>query len=222
MVRETEIFKLLHKYFRTTGEIRIDDAGLVSCTGNVELTTKISRLPVRFDHVVGNFSCCNTEVNTLEGAPRRVDGWFDCSQNWLKSLAGAPRSVGSGFICSKNQLATLEGAPQRVGKGVDCSQNRLKSLAGAPQSVGGNFWCIDNKLTTLEGLPQITGTLWLSYSPTLPLLRCLLAKKVMFIPKLDDPALEEILSRYAGQGEAGAFACGAELATAGFKENARW
>jgi hypothetical protein len=63
--------------------------------------------------------------------------------------------------------------------------------------------------------------LYLSYSPTLPLLRCLLAKKVV-TTKPENSTVQDILNQYAGQGEAGAFACGAELATAGYKENARW
>ncbi len=183
MVNKDNIMRLLKRNFRTTGEITIDDEGLVSCKGNVELKQELKheRLPVSFD---------------------RIYGYFWCSHNQLETLAGTPRWVRGNFTCTSNQLTTLE---------------------GSLNSVGGDFWCFNNSsLRSLEGLPDISGTLFLSYSPTLPLLRCLLAKKVQFIPKLENKHIETILNHYAGQGEAGAFLCGAELATAGFKENARW
>ena len=203
MVDKDKIMRLLQRHFKTIGTITISDEGLVSCTGNVELkrTPKLERLPVAFDSVDGNFVCWDNQLITLEGAPKKVDGDF-----W----------------CFNNQLTTLEHAPQRVDGTFDCGFNQLTTLAHAPNSVGVDFNCSGNKLTSLEGLPVVPGTLYLSYNPTLPLLRCLLAKKVKFVTELQDKTIEDILNQYAGQGEAGAFACGAELATAGFKENARW
>ena len=203
VVDKNEILRLLHKYFYTPGRITIDDFGLVTCNSGVELKrgNLVTRLPVSFDRVDGNFVCINNQLTTLQGAPTSVGGSFLCSNNQLTTLAGAPTSVDDSFDCSVNQLTTLE---------------------HAPQSVGGDFGCYNNQLTTLEGLPVVTKTLYLSYSPTLPLLRCLLAKQVVFSPELENKTIETILNQYAGQGEAGAFACGAELASAGYKENAKW
>jgi hypothetical protein len=152
----------------------------------------------------------------------RVDGSFLCYLNQLITLEGAPKKVDGDFWCFNNQLTTLEHAPQRVDGTFDCGFNQLTTLAHAPNSVGVDFNCSGNKLTSLEGLPVVPGTLYLSYNPTLPLLRCLLARQVQFQPTLKDKTIETILNQHAGQGEAGAFACGAELATAGYKENARW
>ena len=203
MVDKKRIMEFLKQYFDTTGEISIDDRGFVTCKGDVTLKHmfKHERLPVSFD---------------------RVEGDFICLWHGLTTLQGAPRSVGGNFMCSNNQLTTLQHAPQSVDDSFDCSVNQLTTMEHAPKSVGGDFWCSNNKLATLEGLSDISGTLRLSYSPTLPLLRCLLAKKVELRPNREDKTIENILNQYAGQGEAGAFACGAELATAGFKENARW
>ena len=202
MVDKDKIMRLLQRHFKTIGTITISDEGLVSCTGNVELkrTPKLERLPVAFDSVDGNFVCWDNQLITLEGAPKKVDGDF-----W----------------CFNNQLTTLEHAPQRVDGTFDCGFNQLTTLAHAPNSVGVDFNCSGNKLTSLEGLPAVEGTLYLSYSPTLPLLRCLLAKKVV-TTKPENSTVQDILNQYAGQGEAGAFACGAELASAGLKDNARW
>jgi hypothetical protein len=245
MVDKKEIMRLLKQYFRTTGKITIDDEGLVSCNGDVILKQeqRHERLPVAFDRVGGNFWCWNNQLTTLAGAPQSVDrnfscynnqlttlegatqsvgGDFSCSNNQLTTLAGAPQSVGGAFLCNNNQLTTLAGAPQRVGASFDCSYNQLTTLEGAPQSVGGSFNCIHIQLTTLQGLPAVPGTLFLSYSPTLPLLRCLLAKKVEFVPELNNTTIETILNKYAGKGRREMFWCQKELEDAGFTENARW
>ena len=223
MVDKKEIMRLLRYYFATTGKITISDEGLVSCNGYVILRqgSKHERLPVAFDRVDGNFHCTNNYLTTLEGAPNSVSGDFACYNNQLTFLKHAPNSVGGDFYCGSNDLTTLEGAPKSVIGMFDCGFNRLTTLEGAPNSVGGDFLCTLNKLTSLEGLPVVPGTLYLSYSPTLPLLRCLLAKKVV-TTKPENSTVQDILNQYAGQGEAGAFECGAELATAGYKENARW
>ena len=245
MVNKEEIMWLLEEYFTTTGTITIDDRGLASCTGNVTLKKekKWTRLPVAFDRVDdtffcygntlmtlegapksvgGHFFCYGNKLMTLEGAPKSVVGSFFCSSNQLTSLEHAPQSVGGGFLCSANQLTSLEHAPQSVGGGFVCSANQLTSLEHAPQSVGGDFWCSGNKLSSLAGLPVVPGSLRLSYSPTLPLLRCLLAQQVEFEPSLPDKTVENILNKYAGQGRAGAIDCKRELVSAGFEENARW
>ena len=265
MVDKQEILRLLNKYFKTTGEITIDDRGFVNCKGNVTLKEryKHKRLPVFFDRVDGgfwgghnkletlagapnsvgdDFSCYDNQLTSLEHAPKSVDGRFDCSHNKLTSLKHAPQSVAGSFNCSNNQLTSLKHAPQSVGgdfncrkneltslehcpqsvnDSFDCSFNNLTTLEHAPKSVAGHFWCFDNKLTSLEGLPAVHGTLYLSYSPTLPLLRCLLAKKVEFFPKLPS-TVETIFNRYAGKGKRVMFDCQKELEDAGFLENARW
>lgn len=274
MVDKRKIEGLLAKYFTTTGTITIDDLGLVSCSGNVELKREwqFTQLPVRFEKVDGSFSCDrNTlqslegspkvvvgsficmynhlsgslkggptwvgrnyvcafnQLSSLEGAPEHVGGNFNCIKNQLKSLSGAPPQVYD-FDCSSNQLESLEGAPAIAGTYFSCRDNRLKNLVGAPAVVPGDFNCIHNPLRSLDGLPTEIGLkLFLTYKKSLPLLRCLTAKNgVGFFNKSDNlqkgdaQAVALILNRYKAQGEAGAFQCGADLAAAGFKPNARW
>ena len=104
-----------------------------------------------------------------------------------------------------------------------CHNNQLTTLEGAPTSVGGDFRCYHNQLTSLEGMPAVEGTLWLSYSPTLPLLRCLLAKEIQLYPKdRKHKTAEKILNRYAGQGKRALFDCQKDLEDAGFEGNAKW
>jgi uncharacterized protein (DUF1330 family) len=224
MVDKKQIMGLLKQYFDTTGEITIDDKGLVSCTGSVNLKKELKRLPVAFDKVGGGFWCHDNQLTTLEGAPTSVGGSsFSCSNNQLTTLEGAPTSVGGDFLCHNNQLTTLEGAPTSVGGSLLCHINQLTTLEGAPTSVGGDFWCYTNQLTTLKGMPTVPGILHLSYSPTLPLLRCLLAKEIQLYPENGKhKTAEEILNRYAGQGKRALFDCQKELEDEGFEGNARW
>jgi hypothetical protein len=226
VVDKDQILALLQEHFSIGGKVTIDEQGLVSCTGSVRLQTHISHLPVQFLKVSGEFLCNENQLlNSLEGAPQEVSRDFSCSNNpQLASLAGAPRKVVGDFSCSNlPSLTSLEGAPQSVGRSFYCIRNsQLTSLEGASVTVGKDIWLSGNPLLSLESLPQITGTLFLSYRRDLPLLRCLLANKIVFWPVEKDKTVEDILNRYAGQGEAGAFACGAELAAAGYKENARW
>ena len=176
-----------------------------------------------------NYVCAFNQLGSLEGAPDHVGGNFNCSKNLLKSLSGAPQKVWS-FNCSSNQLESLEGAPTTVAENFYCRDNRLKNLVDAPAVVPGEFDCIYNPLRSFDGLPQEIGVkLFLTYKKNLPLLRCLTAKRgVGFflksgnLQKGDAQAVALILNRYKAQGEAGAFQCGADLAAAGFKANARW
>ena len=142
------------------------------------------------------------------------DGTVSIDSNGLVSCTGN--------IVLKRQVHEIPVKFSRVDGNFYCNHNQLTTLKYSPTTIGGSFYCSINPLESLEGLPEKLKTLQLSYSPNLPLLRALNAKKIEFNPLLDDPTLKEILNRYAGQGEAGAFACGAELATAGYKENAQW
>jgi hypothetical protein len=60
----------------------------------------------------------------------------------------------------------------------------------------------------------------LDYDQKLPLLRVLVARQI-FIDYIPIP-LNDIIQKYAGQGRKGSLACAAEMARAGYKENARW
>jgi hypothetical protein len=120
MVDVTKINQLLKKHFRISGKVNVDlITGMVDVDGSVELKSQLTKLPIRFGQVSGD---------------------FDCSLSKLKSLEGAPDSVGKNFYCRYNQLKSLEGAPDSVGEHFWCSNNKLASLNGAPTSVGGEFW----------------------------------------------------------------------------------
>jgi len=139
--------------------------------------------------------------------------------------------VGGYFLCNNNKLISLEGSPQIVGGGFYCNNDQLTSLKGGPGSVG-EYWCNTNPLETLKGLPdQISDKLILTYSPQLPLMRALVANKILFSNRYESKdilAINNVLNKYAGQGKSGMMKCASELLTLGkelgvdLRQNARW
>ena len=137
----------------------INPDGLVDVDDDVELYNKgLTKLPLKFGKVTGNFDCSYNQLITLEGSPISVDGGFYCYNNKLTTLEGGPREVGGDFKCGYNQLTTLEGSPISVDGDFYCYNNKLTTLEGSPREVTGYFNCYNNKLITLEGGPQeVTG-----------------------------------------------------------------
>ena len=162
---------------------------------------------------------------TLEKRPIRIlaNGTVNATECWLvKDTAEIPIRFGiikNNFGADHKGLETLKNFPRIVKGSCWVSHNKLKDLKGAPEKILGSFHIESNPLESLEGFPAHVGQLYISWSRNLPMLRCLNARHIVVYRQ---PKIQMILNRYAGRGEAGAFECGAELATAGFKENARW
>jgi hypothetical protein len=133
----------------------INPDGSIDVDDNVDLySQRLTKLPLKFRNVSGDFNCSNNKLISLEGCPQSVSADFICFNNQLTSLEGGPQSVGGGFYCYNNQLISLVGCPQSLSGSFNCKNNKLTSLKGCPQSVGGYFYCSDNKLTSLEGFPE--------------------------------------------------------------------
>jgi len=118
--------------------------GVVDVNGDVHLDDKgLTKIPLNFGAVSGDFWCSNNKLKSLEGCPSHVGGNFWCSYNKLTSLEGCPSQVGGDFWCNNNQLTSL-GCPSQIGDGFYCSYNKLTSLEGCPSEIGGVFWCSNN------------------------------------------------------------------------------
>jgi hypothetical protein len=127
-----DISKICNKYGITHWSINAD--GLIDVDGDVNLNhSGLTKLPIKFGEVTGNFECSDNQLTTLEGSPQSVGGGFSCRYNQLTTLEGSPQSVGGGFYCRNNQLTTLEGSPQSVGGGFYCSYNQLINFTGFPE-----------------------------------------------------------------------------------------
>jgi len=170
---DNEVAEICKKFGIENWSIR---DGLVDVDGDVDLWNKgLTKLPLKFGRVSGNFYCWNNGLTSLEGAPKEVGGNFNCGYNNLTTLEGAPKEVGGNFWCSYNKLTTLEGVPKEVGGYFRCSYNKLTSLEGAPKEVGGNFWCRNNNLTTLDYMPNVRGDIYINNNP--------LPKEILNLPK---------------------------------------
>jgi len=205
MVDPAKIKEIFDHYFRCTDPIVINSDGTISTKGYVTLFKRVKKLPLEF-----------YEVDE-----------FDMGTAGLVTLAGSPKHVYSGFRCVHNNLKSLEGGPESVGGHYLCGFNQLTNLKGAPRKVHGNFSCVGNPLESLEGLPQEgVETLYLSYSPSLPLLRALVAQEILFRQRVEapepPPRVQEIMTKYAGEGKRGVIRCQKELIAAGFEGNAKW
>ena len=123
--------------------------------------SKLESLKGAPSKVNGNFYCNGCPIISLEGAPEYVGGTFDCDRcKNLTSLEGAPKEVGNDFRCYKcNELTSLEGAPKKVGGVFNCYKCiELKSLEGAPKEVGRDFDCRRcPNLHSLDGVGKVKG-----------------------------------------------------------------
>jgi len=199
MVDKNEILKRFADYFHHSGNVTVDDQGLVSVTDDVYMGRKRDKLPVAFDFV-GDFVCAEVGLKTLEGAPNRV---------------------GRDVSLQGNLLTSLQGFPQEVGRNVRLDNNQLTDLKGLPSKLSGSLVIIYNPLTSLEGFPTSVGEVYLGYQENLPLLRTLGAQTIVLWEK-SRYEVEQILNKYAGQGRAAAIDCKRDLVRAGFEGNARW
>ena len=151
-----DIRKICRKYCILNYTINTD--GTIDVDADVHLSRRgLTKLPLKFNHVSGNFWCGENELTTLEGSPQSVGGGFYCHNNQLTTLEFSPKSVVGDFWCIENDLTTLEGSPKSLNSDFYCSNNNLTTLMGGPKSVVGHFTCLDNKILTFEGAPNHVG-----------------------------------------------------------------
>lgn len=106
--------------------------------------------------------------NTLENMTKlpinfnEVEGDFDISDNVLTSLEGSPQKVTGSFLAYKNELHSLKGGPKEVGKNFVILKNNIRSLTNAPSIVVEDFICSHNPISTLEGLTNVGGSVFTS------------------------------------------------------------
>jgi hypothetical protein len=128
----------------------INEDGSIDVDEDVDLSYRgLTKLPLEFRNVSGNFKCIYNKLTSLEGSPQSVGGGFYCYSNQLTSLEGCPQEVDGDFNCSENKLISLEGGPQSVGNSFDCSYNKLISLEGYPNHLGGDFYCSYNPIENI-------------------------------------------------------------------------
>ena len=92
---------------RIHGNYTINSDGTIDVDGDVILSDRLTKLPLKFGRVTGDFICSYNQLVSLRGCPTEVGGDFDCMDNKLVSLEGGPYSVGGGFNCSNNPISVI-------------------------------------------------------------------------------------------------------------------
>ena len=94
------------KYKITDYIINPDKTIDVDVDGDVTLSfSYLSKLPLKFNKVSGNFLYNNNLLTNLIGSPVWVGGNFRCSFNELTSLEFSPYYVGGNFDCKFNNIS---------------------------------------------------------------------------------------------------------------------
>ena len=134
----------------------INPDGSIDVDGNIILSYdfergELSKIPLKFAKVIGDFECDRNQLTTLKGSPRSVVGNFDCSGNQLTSLEYCPESIGGNFDCHSNQLTSLEGLPE-IGGYINCRRNQITDFRGVPEFFEGYFYCEENPIEEIYTL----------------------------------------------------------------------
>jgi hypothetical protein len=138
----------------------ITDKGMVIVDGDVNIhNMELTRIPVRFLKVSGNFLCNDNLLTSLYGCPRTVGMSFDCGQNMLTSLKDCPRVVNRMFRCENNQLESLGDGFGRIGGDFVCWGNNVKFTRGdvlGAFKVAGDVYVESNYYLVKENINEVT------------------------------------------------------------------
>lgn len=104
--------------------ISLDSENRVDIDGDIHIS-RLGRgktgyaLPLVFGHVTGDFIATDIGLDSLEGAPYRVDGEFGVLDNNLTTLTGGPTYVGASYRVHRNPLRNLDGLASSIGYAVE-------------------------------------------------------------------------------------------------------
>ncbi len=143
---EQEIIDICEKY--NIKNYTINSDGSIDVDGDVNLSIYgLTKLPLKFNNIYGNFNCHNNNLTNLLGSPNYVYGNFHCHKNNLTSLKGGPDYVDGSFYCTFNKLTSLVGSPNIVNLTFKCFNNPL-NIIGTSIHVKGE---IEIKNTNFDG-----------------------------------------------------------------------
>ncbi len=106
---EKEIVEILNSYGIISyihGDCVVDiNNGVVDVDGEVSLyKEKLTKIPVKFGEVNGDFDCSYNQLTSLENSPKRVNGDFYCHGNKLTSLEFCPEYIGGDAVFELNGI----------------------------------------------------------------------------------------------------------------------
>lgn len=112
MTKQEIIFKLQLIFAKLLDCTYNEKTKRFDCIYNVYLSPKkfgyLTKLPIPFGKIEGDFYCYNLSLTTLKNAPTWVEDSFLCYHNNLTSLEHAPKYVGGTFDCKGNGSKKLQ------------------------------------------------------------------------------------------------------------------
>ena len=106
-----DIHALCKRYGIKNYTINLD--GSIDVDDNVYLNgIKLTKIPIKFNRVSGDFECYKNQLESLKGCPKWLGGEFSCSNSHLTTLEGCPEYIGGDFYCIYNQLTDFRGFPE--------------------------------------------------------------------------------------------------------------
>ena len=180
-----EIEKWLKKY--EIDNYIINDDLTVDVNGIVNLhSSKLSKIPIKFGKISGNFSVSSNKLTSLKGCPKEVLGDFYCSSNKLKSLEYCPEIVKGFFSCVENELTSLKYCPEKIEDSFNCRNNKLEDLEFMPKSISGKFYFDKNPLKNISHLSKFNDSIIFDLIIEYPHLSWMGIKKEL-LQKLEKP-----------------------------------
>jgi hypothetical protein len=118
MISNKEIHDICKRYLISNYTINPD--GSIDVDGDVSIANgRLTKLPLKFNKVSGDFYCSYNELTSLEGCPKYVGGSFFCSGNRITTLEGGPDIVNSNYFSNFNDLLiSTKGFPSIVSNDV--------------------------------------------------------------------------------------------------------
>jgi hypothetical protein len=98
VIRKTAVndIELIKKINKGKASYRLRKDGSIDVKGNIDIShKKLTKIPVKFNIVNGDFICYENMLTTLENAPKIITGKFWCSDNKLRNLEHCPLEVRS-------------------------------------------------------------------------------------------------------------------------------
>lgn len=139
-----QLITLCRKY--NINNYNINDDNSINVYGDVNLKNmRLTKLPIKFNHISGNFDCSGNQMKSLLNSPISVKGDFNCSFNELSSLKYAPDEVEGNFICKNNHIYDLKYLNCVIYKNLDISNNELISFDFFPLLYQ-DFICNNNPI----------------------------------------------------------------------------
>lgn len=150
---ENRIHIICEKYGIVNYTINTDRS--IDVDGDVNLKNRnLSKIPLNFRKVSGNFNISGNRLKSLEGCPDEIGGYFHVKYNPIKNLDNCPKKVGSAFILEGTELTSLIGCPRVVNGNFYISSPYLTSLEGCPEEIFGSFYCCRTAITDFKYCPK--------------------------------------------------------------------